>query len=103
MRARGIEAHVIHPTSIAVKRDHRRAKTDRLDTKLLKRAFLGRLRGEPEHCTMAAIPTLAEEDNRRPSRERETLVGERTRIVNRMKGALARLGEHLVPNVCCWG
>ncbi len=32
---------------------------------------------------MAAIPTLAEEDNRRPSRERETLVGERTRIVNR--------------------
>ena len=41
---------------------------------------------------MAAIPTLAEEDNRRPSRERETLVGERTRIVNRMKGALARLG-----------
>ncbi len=92
MQARGIEAHVIHPTSIPVKRDHRRAKTDRLDTKLLKRAFLGWLRGEPEHCTMAAIPTLAEEDNRRPSRERETLVGERTRIVNRMKGALARLG-----------
>ncbi len=38
LRARGIEAHVIHPTSIPVKRDHRRAKTDRLDTKLLKRA-----------------------------------------------------------------
>ncbi len=28
----------------------------------------------------------------RPGRERETLVGARTRIVNRMKGALARLG-----------
>ncbi len=55
LQARGIEAHVIHPTSIPVKRDHRRAKTDRLDTKLLKRAFLGWLRGEPEHCTMAAI------------------------------------------------
>ncbi len=50
---------VIHPTGIPVKRDHRRAKTDRLDTKVLKRAFLGWLRGEPEHCTMAAIPTLA--------------------------------------------
>ena len=92
LRARGIEAHVIHPTSVAVSREHRRAKTDRLDTELLKRAFLGWLRGEPDHCSMAAIPTLGQEDAKRPSRERESLVGERTRIVNRMKGALARLG-----------
>jgi transposase len=92
LRARGIEAQVIHPTSVAVARTHRRAKTDRLDTQLLKRAFLGWLRGEPDHCTMAPIPTLAEEDARRPNRERETLVGEKTRIVNRMKAALARLG-----------
>ena len=92
LRVRGVEAQVIHPTSIAVARTHRRAKTDRLDTNLLKRAFLGWLRGEPDHCRMAAIPTLAEEDARRPSRERETLVGERTRIVNRMKAACARLG-----------
>jgi len=92
LRARGVEAHVIHPTSVAVSREHRRAKTDRLDTGLLERAFLGWLRGEPGHCTMAAVPTLEEEDAKRPSREREGLVGERTRIVNRMKGALARLG-----------
>ena len=92
LRARGVEAHVIHPTSVAVSREHRRAKTDRLDTGLLKRAFLGWLRGEPGHCSMAAVPTLEEEDAKRPSREREGLVGERTRIVNRMKGALARLG-----------
>ena len=92
LRARGVEAHVIHPTSVAVSREHRRAKTDRLDTGLLKRAFLGWLRGEPDHCSMAAVPTLEQEDAKRPSREREGLVGERTRIVNRMKGALARLG-----------
>jgi transposase len=92
LRARGIEAHVIHPTSIAVSREHRRAKTDRLDTNLLKRAFLGWLRGEPGHCSMAAVPSLAEEDGKRPNREHEALVGERTRIVNRMKAALARLG-----------
>jgi len=92
LRARGIETHVIHPTSIAVSREHRRAKTDRLDTELLKRAFLGWLRGERGHCSMAAIPTLEEEDARRPSREREKLVAERTRIGNRMKAALARLG-----------
>jgi transposase len=41
---------------------------------------------------MVAIPTLAEEDARRPNRERDCLVRERTRIVNRMKAALVRLG-----------
>jgi len=83
---------VIHPTSVAVSREHRRAKTDRLDTELLKRAFLGWLRGEQRHCSMAMIPTLEEEDAKRPNRERENLVSERTRLVNRMKSALARLG-----------
>jgi transposase len=92
LRARDIEAHVIHPNSVAVSREHRRAKTDRLDTELLKRAFLGWLRGEPDHCSMAAIPTLEEEDAKRPNRERENLVGERTRIVNRIKACLVRLG-----------
>jgi transposase len=92
LRARGIEAYVIHPSSVPVSREHRRAKTDRLDTELLKRAFLGWLRGEPDHCSMAAIPTLSEEDAKRPGRERENLVSERTRIINRIKGALARLG-----------
>jgi len=41
---------------------------------------------------MAAVPTLEQEDARRPTRERESLVGERTRVVNRMRGCLARLG-----------
>jgi transposase len=92
LRVRGIETYVIHPTSVAVSREHRRAKTDRLDTEMLKRVFLGWLRGEPNHCSMVAIPTIEEEDAKRPNRERESLVGERTRIVNRMKSALARLG-----------
>src|SRR5512134_3073380 len=84
LRARGIEAYVIHPTSVAVSREHRLAKTDRLDTELLKRAFLGWLRGEREHCKMVAIPTLAEEDAKQPSRERESLVAEQSRIINRV-------------------
>ena len=41
---------------------------------------------------MARVPTIGEEDAKRPNRERECLVGERTRIVNRMKATLARLG-----------
>jgi transposase len=92
LRARGIEAHVIHASSVAVSREHRRAKTDRLDTEHLKRAFLGWLRGERDHCKMAAIPTFAQEDAKRPNRERESLVGEQSRIINRMKAALMRLG-----------
>src|SRR3954452_4222538 len=92
LRARGVEGHVIHSTSVAVSREHRRAKTDRLDTAMLMRVFLGWLRGERGHCGMVAVPTIEEEDAKRPSRERESLVGERTRIINRMKAALARLG-----------
>ena len=92
LRARDIEAHVIHASSVAIPREHRRAKTDRLDTQLLKRVFLGWLRGERDHCKMVAIPTIGEEDAKRPNRERESLVAEQTRIINRMKATLARLG-----------
>ena len=90
LRARGIEPFVIHS-------DERRGVTrasqgkdgSRLDTENAhSRVFLGWLRGEPRHCKMVAIPTLEEEDARRPSRERESLIGERTRIINRMKAAL---------------
>src|SRR5258708_606506 len=65
---------------------------DRLDTEALMRAFLGWLRGEARHCRMAAIPTLEQEDAKRPTREHESLVAERTRLVNRMKATLVRLG-----------
>src|SRR3984885_6123603 len=41
LRARSIDPFVIHSTSVAVSREHRRAKTDRLDTEMLIRVFLG--------------------------------------------------------------
>jgi transposase len=92
LRGRGIDSYVIHATSVAISREHRRAKTDRIDTAMLKRAFLGWLRGERGHCSMALIPTIAEEDARRPHRERESLVKERTRTINRMKAILTQFG-----------
>lgn len=92
LRAHDIEAYVIHPASVAVSREHRRAKTDRLDTELLMRSFLGWLRGEKRHCSMAAIPKVEEEDARRPNRERENLVTEKTRIINQIKAILTRFG-----------
>lgn len=92
LQARGFETHVIHPTSVAVSREHRRSKTDRLDSAMLIRVFFGWLRGERGHCSMVAVPSLEEEDAKRPSRERESLVGERTRIINSVKSGLLRLG-----------
>jgi transposase len=92
LQAGDVEAYVIHPASVAVSREHRRAKTDRLDTELLMRAFLGWLRGEKRHCSMVAIPTAEEEDAKRPHRERGNLVTEQTRIVNQVRAILARFG-----------
>src|SRR3984893_1890261 len=92
--SRGIETHVIHSTSVAVSREKRRAKTDRVDAEMLLRVFLGWLRGERGHCSMVAVPTIEAEDARRPGGEREALVAERTRIINRMKADMARLGVH---------
>src|SRR6266478_6528332 len=109
LRARDVEAYVIHPTSIAVSREHRRAKTDRLDTELLMRVFLGWLRGEKRHCSMVAIPTIEEEDARRPNRERQNLVTEQTRIINQIKaiftrfGKLAHGGRHVVATEHAFG
>src|SRR6201982_3162496 len=92
LRNRGIDAHVIHATSVAISREHRRAKTDRIDTAMLRRGFLGWLRGEPGHCSMAIVPTVAEEDAKRPHPERESLVKERTSTINRMKSILVQFG-----------
>jgi transposase len=92
LQGRGIEVYVIHASSVPVPREHRRAKTDRLDTEMLLRALLGWLRGEPRHCHMAAIPTLEEEDAKRASRERESLVAEQTRLTNRLTSILVQLG-----------
>ena len=64
-----------------------------------KRGFLGWLREERGHCSMARVPTIAEEDAKRPNRDRDCLVGERTRIVNWIKPTLARLGiRNFKPN-----
>ena len=35
---------------------------------------------------MAAIPTVEEQDAKRPHRERESLVGEQTSLINRIEG-----------------
>lgn len=98
LRRNGIEAYVIHPSSIPVPRGVR-VKTDRLDTGMLLRALSAWLRGEPDACRMVAIPSLEQEDLRRPNRERAELVMERTRLINRIRALLALHGlSEVNPN-----
>ncbi len=90
--ARGIEVQIMHPASIPVERRGRRAKTDRIDLDMLLRSLLAWLRGEPRVCSMVRIPSEAEEDMRRPERERERLVGERIALENRIENLLCLHG-----------
>lgn len=92
LMARGVEVHVIQPSSVPVERRKRRAKSDKIDADLLLRTLLAWLRGEPRVCSMVAIPEEAEEDARRPSREREELIRERIMLTNRIGAILATLG-----------
>jgi transposase len=88
----GIESHVVDAASIAVSRRRRRAKTDRIDREALLRVLLAFKRGEPRVCSMSRAPTPRDEDRRRICRERKTLLAERIRHVNRIKGLLFSQG-----------
>jgi transposase len=88
----GIESHVVDAASIAVSRRRRRAKTDRIDGEALLRVLMAFKRGEPRVCSMSRAPTPSDEDRRRICRERKTLLAERIRHVNRIKGLLFSQG-----------
>jgi hypothetical protein len=90
--AQGVEVQVVHPASIPVERPGRRVKTDRIDLDMLLRTFLAWLRGEPRVCSMVRIPSAAEEEMRRPGRERERLVSERLQLENRIENLLCLHG-----------
>jgi len=92
LESNGVESHVVDAASIAVNRRHRRAKTDRIDVEMLLRTLMAWARGERRVCAMVRPPSPAEEDERRLTRERGTLVTERVRHVNRIKGLLATQG-----------
>src|SRR5262245_31509686 len=94
----GIESHVVDAASIAAPRRRRRAKTDKIDGEALVRVLLAYKRGEPRVCAMVVAPSPEEEDRRRICRERQALIEERIRHVNRIKGMLYAQGvRHYAP------
>ena len=90
--ANGIESHVVDAGSIAVARRHRRAKTDSIDGETLLRTLMAWGRGERRVCSMVQAPSPEEEDRRRLTRERGTLVKERIQHTNRIRGLLTGQG-----------
>jgi transposase len=88
----GIESHVVDAASIAVDRRRRRVKTDAIDGETLLRTLMAWARGERRVCSMVRPPSPAEEDRRRLTRERGTLLKERIQHTNRIKGLLSGQG-----------
>ena len=90
--ANGIESHVVDAASIAVARRHRRVKTDAIDGETLLRTLMAWARGERRVCSMVHAPSPEEEDRRRLTRERGTLLKERIQHTNRIRGLLGGQG-----------
>ncbi|MBR0787424.1 IS110 family transposase [Bradyrhizobium iriomotense] len=92
LEAAGILNLVFDPASIAVEQRSRRTKTDRIDGELLLRTLMAYLRGEPRVVRIVRVPSVAQEDARRSSRERDRLVKEQTAHTNRIKALLRLAG-----------
>lgn len=92
LTAKGVEVHVVQPSSVPVDRRRRRAKSDRIDAESLFRTLMAWLRGDPRVCSMVPITDEADEDARRCVRERTELISERVRLTNRIGTVLATLG-----------
>jgi len=70
----------------------RRAKSDGVDVDKFVRTLSRLVRGERDACRVVAVPTAEEEDAKRPHREYERLVKERTSHGNRVKALLFARG-----------
>jgi transposase len=102
LMSHGVINHVVEPTSILVTRGARRAKTDRLDAQGLLRVLGATFTGDRDACRVVNVPSIAEEDAKRPHREREYLVQERIRIENRIAALLATQGVSKRPSLRSW-
>jgi transposase len=88
----GVDNLVVDAASIEAPRRGRNAKTDRLDAEKLVRKLMDWERGDKQVWCVARVPSLAEEDQRRPQRELLRLKKERTAHRARISSLLALHG-----------
>jgi transposase len=94
LEARGFENVVVHAASLQVDQRFRRAKTDRIDARLLVRSLVRHVRGEVDVWKVVHVPTVAQEDARHPQRELERLKKERTQHLVRIKSLFVTQGVY---------
>jgi transposase len=103
LHAHGIHNQVVDSASIQVSRRHRNVKTDHTDAESLLRVLMAWHRGETKACSIVRVPTPEEEDLKRLHRSRETLLHERVRHVNRIRGLLCLQAiRHIDPGRDGW-
>lgn len=95
LMAHGIDNVVVDPSSIAVDRRQRRAKTDRVDATALVMQLMNAAAGDRRGWREVRVPSIRAEHDRQLQREWETVREDRKRIRNRIQGLLATQGVHL--------
>ena len=97
LREARVENYVVESSSIEVTRKYRRAKTDAIDVDMLLRMLVRFMNGEQRVWRTLHVPSEADEDARRPTRERDRLKKEILGITNRIGGLLATEGLKVEP------
>jgi transposase len=92
LHSHGIDNRIVDSASIEVRRRARRVKTDRLDAQKLLTMLHREALGEKDLWSVVNVPCVNDEDARSLQREYRTLVKERSRSSNRIKGLLASQG-----------
>jgi transposase len=95
LEAHGISNVVVDPSSIAVDRRQRRAKTDRVDATALVMQLMNAAAGDRRGWREVRVPSVAAEHDRQLQREWETVREDRKRLRNRISGLLATQGLRL--------
>jgi transposase len=92
LHAHGVDNVVVDPSSIAVDRRARRAKTDRIDATALLRQLMHATAGDRRGWREVHVPSVDAEADRQLQREWEACKADRNRIRTRLSGLLATQG-----------
>jgi transposase len=93
--AMGIDNRVLDSSSIEVKRQKRRAKTDRVDGASLLRMLWRYHNGEKKVFSIVRVPSVEDEDRRQLHRELISTQRDRGRLTSRIKSLLFAEGIYL--------
>lgn len=103
LEARGVRNTVLDSASIKVSRRRKHVKTDRTDARGMLSVLMALYRGEDEVCSTVNVPTEEEEDLKRITRSRESLLHQRIRHSNRIRSLLNLQGVRSInPNRAGW-